>query len=71
MNLDKDDGYVLYMRGHFDSPQKSDGIGVVGMRECVVTLGGEFNMTSSPSNGTQIEARLPIESPQKRRKDAI
>jgi signal transduction histidine kinase len=43
----------------FDPTQKSDGIGIVGMRERVVTLGGEFNMTSSPVNGTQISVRIP------------
>ena len=44
----------------FDPTQKSDGIGIVGMRERVVTLGGEFKMTSSPVNGTQISVRIPI-----------
>ena len=45
----------------FDPTQKSDGIGVVGMRERVVTLGGEFNMTSSTGNGTQISVKIPIQ----------
>ena len=44
----------------FDPAQKSDGIGVVGMRERVVTLGGEFNMTSSTGNGARISGRIPI-----------
>ena len=44
----------------FDPTQKLDGIGIVGMRERVVTLGGEFKMTSSPVNGTQISVRIPI-----------
>ena len=61
MNLDKDGKYVLYRRRYFDPPQKSDGIGVVGMRERVVTLGGEFNMTSSTGNGTQISVKIPIQ----------
>ena len=45
----------------FDPTQKSNGIGVVGMRERVVTLGGEFNMTSSPGIGTQISVKIPIQ----------
>ena len=44
----------------FDPTQKSDGIGVVGMRERVVTLGGEFNMTSSTGNGTRISGIIPL-----------
>ena len=47
--------------GGFDPTQKSNGIGIVGMRERVVTLGGEFNMTSSPGNGTQISSRISIQ----------
>ena len=46
--------------GGFDPTQKSDGIGVVGMRERVVTLGGEFNMTSSTGNGTRISGIIPL-----------
>ena len=45
----------------FDPTQKLDGIGMVGMRQRVITLSGEFNITSSPGNGTQISNIIPIQ----------
>jgi signal transduction histidine kinase len=39
------------------SPQKS--LGLVGMRERCVLLGGQLAIVSLPGQGTQIEARIP------------
>ncbi len=46
----------------FDIEQKSAGLGLLGMRERVIAAGGEFLLQSSPGNGVQIAARLPLES---------
>ena len=52
----------------FIPTQKSDGLGLLGMRERALTLGGEFKLNSSLGNGTQIEVKLPREFQGKRRK---
>jgi len=44
----------------FDSGQVRAGIGLVGMRERVIAVGGEFIIESSPGLGTKIMARLPL-----------
>jgi PAS domain S-box-containing protein len=36
------------------------GLGLISMRERIHLIGGEFTVTSSPGNGTQIMARVPI-----------
>ncbi len=46
----------------FDTDQKSVGFGLLGMRERVISAGGEFLLQSSPGMGTRITARLPFES---------
>lgn len=38
----------------------SSGIGLVGMKERVASVGGVFKLTSSPSKGTQIAVTIPI-----------
>jgi signal transduction histidine kinase len=45
--------------GHGFSPSPTRGIGLLGMRERVEELAGEFTVTSSPGNGALIRARLP------------
>lgn len=44
----------------YDSDQGSDGLGVLGMRERTIAIGGEFILHSVPNHGTQIQIRLPI-----------
>jgi signal transduction histidine kinase len=34
--------------------------GLLGMRERVRSLGGEFDIHSSPGNGTKIQVTLPV-----------
>lgn len=44
----------------FDSREARAGIGLVGMRERVIALGGEFSIEGTPGQGTKIMARLPL-----------
>jgi two-component system nitrate/nitrite sensor histidine kinase NarX len=55
----------------FSTTQKLDGMGLLGMRERALTLGGEFKLISSLGNGTRIEIKLPREFQGKRRKGDI
>ena len=45
----------------FDTQQQAKGFGLIGMRERVLALSGEFSVHSGPGEGTQIEAELPVE----------
>lgn len=47
------DWLELARRGH---------LGLVGMRERAEAIGGQFEVRSSPGNGTSITVRLPISS---------
>jgi PAS domain S-box-containing protein len=44
----------------YDTNQANPGIGLLGMRERAISAGGKFTVNSSPNNGTQIHASLPI-----------
>ncbi|MEH6652138.1 MAG: CHASE domain-containing protein [Motiliproteus sp.] len=44
----------------FDPTQRSDGFGLIGMRERALANEGAFMVTSEPGKGTRIEASLPI-----------
>jgi two-component system, NarL family, sensor histidine kinase DevS len=43
----------------FDPSAKSDGFGLIGMRERVELAGGELDLRSKPGEGTTVEATLP------------
>jgi NarL family two-component system sensor histidine kinase LiaS len=45
----------------FDTHQHYDGIGLESMRERAESLGGNFNLTSTAEQGTQIAVAIPIE----------
>jgi signal transduction histidine kinase len=51
---DQGDGFDA---GDVDTGER---LGIVGMRERVISLGGEFSVTSARGSGTRITARLPI-----------
>jgi signal transduction histidine kinase len=36
------------------------GVGLASMRERAETLGGQFEVTSCPGNGTRVEVRIPL-----------
>lgn len=46
----------------FDPSDDSDGFGLVGMRERATLLGGTLTVASSPGEGTQVLAALPVEA---------
>ena len=43
-----------------DSPELKKGLGLVGMRERLRLVGGSISIDSGPSQGTQIEATIPL-----------
>jgi PAS domain S-box-containing protein len=47
----------------FDLKANSDGIGLVGMRERLRAVGGEFRIFSAAENGTEIHASVPLTMP--------
>ena len=47
----------------FDLGANSDGIGLVGMRERVRAVGGEFRVFSAAEMGTEVHASVPLTMP--------
>jgi signal transduction histidine kinase len=45
----------------FDTAAKSEGFGLLGMRERVNLVGGDLDIESVPGEGTAIHARMPAE----------
>lgn len=43
-----------------DSNKTKTGIGLIGMRERLLLIGGEISIDSQPSQGTRISARIPL-----------
>ncbi len=43
-----------------DSDKTKTGIGLIGMRERLLLIGGEISIDSQPSRGTRIAARIPL-----------
>ena len=52
----KDEGIGFYPKGPFTPPS---GWGLAGMRERVESVGGQFQLKSSPGQGTSIEVLIP------------
>jgi signal transduction histidine kinase len=46
-----------------DSDKTKTGIGLIGMRERLLQIGGEISIDSRPSRGTRITARIPLKQP--------
>lgn len=44
----------------FDSKSTRAGVGLLGMRERVIAVGGDFYIESAPGSGTKILAKLPL-----------
>ena len=45
----------------FTFDQASDGLGIAGMRERALLVGGEFQIESRPAIGTRVRLLVPIE----------
>ncbi len=48
----------------FDKLQPRHGLGLLGMRERVESLGGTFTLNSRPGHGVKIEIRVPLQAEQ-------
>ena len=46
----------------FDPTALSPRLGLAGMRERLLLVGGQLNIESSPNTGTTIFARIPLQS---------
>jgi signal transduction histidine kinase len=57
----KDDGCGFDMEQVFGQEASASGMGILGMRERTVLLGGVFNLHSAPGAGTQISIEIPLE----------
>ena len=57
-----DDGVGFEMEISAASPNRSPGLGLLGMRERLELLGGGLEIQSRPAQGTRITAHLPLES---------
>ncbi|MDV6344115.1 ATP-binding protein [Nitrosomonas sp. Is37] len=56
----------------YDVDQVPHGLGLLGMRERAIAAGGKFFVRSIPNHGTQIHAKFPLDSSNRRRKtDAL
>ncbi len=69
VTLIQSDGQVLLRVADdgvgFDPAQvdeASDGLGLLGMRERLAMVGGEFLLESAPGQGTQLAARIPLDA---------
>lgn len=47
-------------RGYNPEQQAEGGLGLLGMRERAIAVGGEFSSRSAPGHGTHIDVRLPL-----------
>ena len=44
----------------FDPSAKSDGFGLLGMRDRVARMGGQLTIQSAPGEGTAVSIAIPI-----------
>jgi len=58
----KDDGCGFEMERVFGQEGSTSGMGLLGMRERTVLLGGVFNLHSAPGAGTQVSIEIPLET---------
>jgi PAS domain S-box-containing protein len=58
-----DDGCGMNMDQATNGTPPSRGLGLVGIRERIASLGGEFVLESWPGRGTQVILEVPLDSP--------
>jgi PAS domain S-box-containing protein len=63
----KDNGKGFQQRGPL-RPRKDKRLGLLGMRERLEMLGGEFQIVSTPGEGTTVFAQVPLKTRRSRRK---
>jgi signal transduction histidine kinase len=56
-----DDGEGFVREGAGPGSGKRGGLGILGMRERMGLVGGEFRIESSPGKGTTVTARIPVD----------
>ncbi len=59
----RDDGRGFDVAAALDRAATGGHLGLLGMRERLEAMGGSFEIDSVPGRGTEIRARLPLESP--------
>lgn len=59
----EDDGRGFDVQETLVSPEKATRLGLRGVRERVVLLGGKLEIESSPGSGTSLFVRIPFEDP--------
>ena len=57
-----DDGCGVDMSQFTDSAPPGEGLGLVGIRERIDSLGGKFVFESWPGRGTQVILEVPLDS---------
>jgi signal transduction histidine kinase len=62
VEISRDDGWLVISVGDDGrgGASREDGSGLIGLRDRVAALGGEFAIDSPLGQGTRIEARLPV-----------
>ncbi|HXB75355.1 MAG TPA: PAS domain S-box protein [Candidatus Acidoferrales bacterium] len=68
VRLTKDDGYIELEvrdngRGIAKEQLSAGGLGILGMRERAILLGGEFTIEGMPGQGTLVRVRIPEAAP--------
>ncbi len=58
----RDDGVGFDVQAALDNAVKGASLGLLGMQERVLLIGGQIEIRSAPGQGTEIQARLPLTS---------
>lgn len=56
----RDDGIGFDIRAAWKRAERGASLGLVGMQERVLLVGGQFDITSTSTRGTEIRARFPV-----------
>ncbi|MBI3330372.1 MAG: GAF domain-containing protein [Nitrospinae bacterium] len=59
----RDNGVGFDVRDAQERAMRGESLGLLGMSERVALVGGHFDITSAPAQGTEIRARFPLTAP--------
>lgn len=59
----EDDGQGFDIEATFESRVGKKALGLLGIKERVILLGGSFDISSGPGKGTQLAVRIPLAAP--------